>query len=700
MDKKQQQDYMESYTNAKKKGVPFFPNIVFKDAVISLIVFLILIVLAKFLGAPLEARANPADTSYTPRPEWYFLFLFQLLKYFPGKLEVVGVIIVPTIAILLLFFLPILDSNPKRHFSKRPVVISVTGLALVGIIFLTIQSVREAPPPAEAASGDQVAALYANNCAPCHGTSIPVVPGTNLHDIIAQGKHAGMPAWSADLSSDQIDALAGFILSPGGSQLFTDNCSECHDVTTLVGGNPIDIKQAVEAGLTYPPHSGLETASWSEILSSSEKVTLLNFLVAPDGQRLFSIYCSSCHGQSVAYNGDETQLRDTITQGGQHLEMPPWRDTLSETDINLLSNYVVDPGSVPEGPALFSQYCSSCHGEQVPNVSNFDQAHTIIADGGQHQTMPVWGSELTEEQIDALVSYTINAAAGTSLEVGQSLFSQNCAPCHGEFGEGGPNPNRPSDTIPPISTAEYLITRDDFTFYSIISYGQPNMGMSPFGTANGGPLEDDQINAIVAYIRAWQDNPPVDLPAEIKPEVLSLSAAEIYADICTQCHGPNGEGSSGAALNTPQIQNNPDQVLFDAINVGFNGSSMIGWGSILSSDQIQGLVDFIRQFPSSTAQPTPTTVPTFTSDILPIFQAYCHSCHGTLGGWDASTYQSIMTSGNNGNVIIRGDIQNSILAQRIQGIQTVGTNMPPGNPLPDNLIQLILDWIAAGAPEN
>jgi len=82
---------------------------------------------------------------------------------------------------------------------------------VIGIVFLTIQSVREAPPPAEAAEGDQVAALYTKNCATCHGSSITLPADANLHMIIAEGKHEGMPAWSADLTSDQIDALAGFI---------------------------------------------------------------------------------------------------------------------------------------------------------------------------------------------------------------------------------------------------------------------------------------------------------------------------------------------------------------------------------------------------------------------------------------------------------------------------------------------------------
>jgi quinol-cytochrome oxidoreductase complex cytochrome b subunit len=103
MNEKEKKEYLEKYQKAKNEGVPFFPDILFKDAVVALLVFLILVGLAYFLGAPLENRANPADTSYTPRPEWYFIFLFQLLKYFPGNLEVIGVIIIPSIVIALLF---------------------------------------------------------------------------------------------------------------------------------------------------------------------------------------------------------------------------------------------------------------------------------------------------------------------------------------------------------------------------------------------------------------------------------------------------------------------------------------------------------------------------------------------------------------------------------------------------------------------
>jgi mono/diheme cytochrome c family protein len=514
-----------------------------------------------------------------------------------------------------------------------------------------------------------------------------------------------MPAWSGDLSSDQIDELAGFVLSPGGSQLFNTNCSACHKVEDLVGGNPLNLKNSIDEGLNFTPHANLQAADWSTSLTPDEKTTLLNFLIAPDGQRLFTIYCSPCHGQSVAYSGNETQLRQTIGQGGKHLTMPPWQNTLTTSQIDTLANYVVDPVSAPDGQALFKQYCSNCHGERIPPATNVDQASQTIATGGAHLTMPVWGTVLTQAQIDALVNFIVSSSQGTSIQRGQTLFAQNCAVCHGELGEGGPNPANPNQLISAIGTAEFLNTRDDTTLLQIISQGQPDQGMSPFGSANGGNLDDDQINSIVAYLRSWQANPPVTTLPQITIPTINLSAADVYQTICAQCHGQNGEGLIGPPLN--DLSDDTDQDIYDVISQGTANTNMLSFGSILSDSQIQGLVAIIRQFPpaETSPQPTPTTQPTpgvvtFDANILPIFQQDCVMCHGTLGGWDSTSYQAIMTTGDHTPVVIPGDATNSILTQKLQGTASFGGIMPPSGKLPAATIQIILDWIAAGASEK
>lgn len=700
MNEQEKKEYLEKYKEAKAKGIPFFPDAIYKDAIIALVIFLLLAGLAFFVGAPLEERADPADTSYTPKPEWYFLFLFQLLKYFPGELEVIGVFVIPTIAVLALLGLPYLDRSARRHFSARPLITAVTALGFIGVIGLTVVALLEAPPPTEIAGGDPVAALYTENCSGCHGAGISVPANINLHEIIALGGHEGMPAWGGDLSSDEIDQLVGFILSPNGSTLFFENCSACHQGPDLVSGDPLTLKNALEGGSTFPAHADLDIPEWTDVFTPEERTTLLNFLVAPDGQRLFVLNCASCHGSAVAYSGEEDELRSIISEGGLHLEMPTWRGTLGETDLELLAAYVVDPANTPSGRTLFDRYCITCHGNRIPSADDRTTAKEIIASGGAHESMPIWGEALTTEQLDALVAYTLESSSGTPIQLGQQLYAQNCAICHGDFGEGGTNPTRSDDVIAPISSAEYLQTRDDSTLKSIIAQGQPNFGMSPFSASFGGPLDESEIDAIVAFLRTWESNPPVELPPEISTGPFALSGKEIFGDICTQCHGTIGEGGIGPALNTTAYQEGvTDGELFETISLGHEASAMVPWGEILTSDQIQELVRYIRTLDRTSVTATPEGV-SFARDVVPIFQAKCAGCHGALGGWDASTYGSVINSGDNGPAVVPGDVDGSLLAQKLLGTHTFGTIMPPSGMLPENEIQIILDWISTGAPDN
>ena len=96
----------ENKPEEMQSGKPFYPDQLFEDAVAILVLFILLAAAAIFIPVPLEELANPTDASYDPRPEWYFLFLFQLLRYFEGPLEVIGTFLIPTVAIVLLLFLP------------------------------------------------------------------------------------------------------------------------------------------------------------------------------------------------------------------------------------------------------------------------------------------------------------------------------------------------------------------------------------------------------------------------------------------------------------------------------------------------------------------------------------------------------------------------------------------------------------------
>lgn len=177
MEEQDRKAYEERYEAAKQKsGESFFPDIIYKDLLVSFGLFVLLLGLATFIGVANEPPADPNDTSYIPRPEWYFLWLFQLLKYFPGALEWLGTTVLPIVGVLALLLLPFYDKKPIRHWRRRPIAITAMGITTVGIIALTITAAVTTPPSEEldvytSVTENIVAGqdLYSLHCVECHG---------------------------------------------------------------------------------------------------------------------------------------------------------------------------------------------------------------------------------------------------------------------------------------------------------------------------------------------------------------------------------------------------------------------------------------------------------------------------------------------------------------------------------------------------
>jgi ubiquinol-cytochrome c reductase cytochrome b subunit len=127
----------------------FFPEQVFKDTVGVAIAFIILFTLAVVADVPLGRLADPTDTAFIPRPEWYFLFLFQTLKFFKGPLEVVGAVVLPGVAVLTLFLVPFIDRGPMVRLGKRAFAFTFAFLGIVAWTGLTTAAVMTTPPNPE-----------------------------------------------------------------------------------------------------------------------------------------------------------------------------------------------------------------------------------------------------------------------------------------------------------------------------------------------------------------------------------------------------------------------------------------------------------------------------------------------------------------------------------------------------------------------
>ncbi|MBK9061770.1 MAG: cytochrome bc complex cytochrome b subunit [Acidobacteria bacterium] len=181
---------------------PFFPYQAARDAVAGLAVVILLFALAFGSPAPLERLADPSDTSYVPRPEWYFLPLFQLLKFFQGPLEPIGTAVLPGVSMLLLALVPWLDRGASRSPRDRKPVLALGALVGAGILALLVFGALDAPK-AKARSGlgsgdvpdprvlGGLASYERRQCASCHGVEGVLAPGAPAGSVpLAMRSHA------------------------------------------------------------------------------------------------------------------------------------------------------------------------------------------------------------------------------------------------------------------------------------------------------------------------------------------------------------------------------------------------------------------------------------------------------------------------------------------------------------------------------
>jgi quinol-cytochrome oxidoreductase complex cytochrome b subunit len=166
--------YLREYEILKKKGKPFFPYAIAKDSAMMFVVACVIIALSLILGAEIGPKADPTTTTYVPRPEWYFFFLFELLRVIkPPELVPLATIIIPTLAMVLLLLLPFYDRNPERRPERRPVATIAGIMTIIAMAYLTYLGATAGSPTEielkvapQYEAGKQVVAQ--SGCLACH----------------------------------------------------------------------------------------------------------------------------------------------------------------------------------------------------------------------------------------------------------------------------------------------------------------------------------------------------------------------------------------------------------------------------------------------------------------------------------------------------------------------------------------------------
>jgi len=230
---REKEDYLREYSILKTQGKPFFPYAVFKDTGMAAITLGVIIVMAILFGAELGPKADPTTTTYSPRPEWYFFFLFELLRVVkPPALVFMATLGIPTICLIMLLLLPFYDVSAERHPLKRPIAMIGAAATVVAMTYLTVLGALAGSPSkievevaAKYETGKEVTSSL--GCLGCHkigesggsiGPNLTFVGDRLGRDAIARtliNPTAPMPPYTK-LQQDnpqQFEQLVGFVAS-------------------------------------------------------------------------------------------------------------------------------------------------------------------------------------------------------------------------------------------------------------------------------------------------------------------------------------------------------------------------------------------------------------------------------------------------------------------------------------------------------
>lgn len=381
----------ERYKQEVEKGEFFWPDSLFKDAIVSFAIFILLVLLATFIGVAPEAKADPSDTSYIPRPEWYFLFLFKFLALYGqlpllGKIEWIATVLIPGIAIGILTLLPFIERSPRRHYAKRVLPISIMSIMVVGIVLLTLTS--EVPTVSE--DGSPLLGLLQT----VSGIFIPL---TAYLLFFLFRNNTRLMLWTGSLAALSMIVISGTVLviAPeretaetevattlpeqilAGQDLYSIHCTECHGDDGSV---------AVIEGV-----QGLE----------GEKITPIN-------------------SRDVLYTITDSAMYEVVAYGRPNAGMPPFGKTyggeLSRSEVDYIVTFMrymwddrfdvpqealqplfppLAEGEVPSYDVhiqpIVNRYCVSCHRADRDNnnylMTTYDEILTT-GDNSEHNLVP------------------------------------------------------------------------------------------------------------------------------------------------------------------------------------------------------------------------------------------------------------------------------------------------------------------------
>ncbi|HTJ25493.1 MAG TPA: cytochrome b N-terminal domain-containing protein [Candidatus Limnocylindria bacterium] len=268
----------------KLKPGRFWPDQMFMDTVLSFVMFVIIVALATFSPVPLDDKADPNNAVFVPYPAWYFLALYALLdvvgKFPPAMVQIAtlfATIVGPTILIIVLIVLPFIDRNPSRRLTRRPWVLGLTALVMVGAIGFSWYG-----------QSNVVEQQLAHNLIGPGAASAATTASSTLE--VEHGPVGTAGGASGATGSAPASAAAG-------ASVYTANCAGCHQANgqgqpgmfpplaqnPVVTGDPAAVAKIVANGLSGQisvkgsNYSG-QMPAWKGQLSNAQIASVLTYI--------------------------------------------------------------------------------------------------------------------------------------------------------------------------------------------------------------------------------------------------------------------------------------------------------------------------------------------------------------------------------------------------------------------------------------
>jgi ubiquinol-cytochrome c reductase cytochrome b subunit len=591
----------EDPVNPKLPPESFYPRQVIMDMAFALLIMIGLGFLAYFHPVLLGPVADPSNTKFVPRPEWYYLPMFEWLKFWSSRMEVFAVVVIPGILALLFFLMPFLDRKLERRPWRRPIPLLAVAIVLVGIIFLGFKShlddlhdpsiatqlafqeqqvaeYTKAPfkPRIESASGVPLSSAPANplvakgkgifdgkGCSGCHGNSgtgtatapslvgiTSKYPAAQLTNLLqhpnAQMVAGHMPAYS--LSTPDMLALIGYLDSVGKSG------GSGSAATTPSGAPPT-------ASATSPVPSPAPANAPKASAPPAKGVAASTSASGASGEKNFQAHgCASCHGNAGAGTARVPAMAGLI---GKHSDAQ-LTNLLLRPDAKMKAGGMQAVTGPPAEINSLVAYLRTLGGAASTKAAPAALASAAPAKG------PAPPAAIPASAAPAQASAAPRTAAGATPVAGKPVksdaghavyVSQGCAACHGANAGGthfapalvGVSAKFPGGALPNLlhhpnakmkSGGMPPVTANPAEMKQLLAY------LTTLGTAPStpSPASGARTASTTSASAASRSNAPLPVASAKPLSALAVEGGKVFERYsCQTCHGAGGLNGTAAA---------------------------------------------------------------------------------------------------------------------------------------------------------